>query len=607
MASCGEIQKRLKMLKCAMREAGIHAYLMTSSDYHASEYVGDFFKVSEYFSGCTSDNVVFIVEENSAKLWTDGRYFISAGRELKGTEIELMKMGESGVPTVQEYLSSMLDADLVLGFDGRCVSATDGKAYRRIAQEKGARVDGTLDFAERLWLDRPQMPEHPITVLGDELTGESFQQKAERVRGALAKENASYLILSKLDDIMWLFNIRGADIACNPVAISYAILGQGTADLFLENGEVTDEVRSFARANRIKLHPYEEFFDYIRDYHFEGRVFVDEKASSDSLMNLLMKRAEVVCGTNPTTVMKAVKNETELEKSRYFYIEDSVAVCRFIYWLKTRIGRETITEVSAAQKIDAIRAAIPGYLDLSFGTISAYNANAAMAHYAPEEETCSTLEEKGFLLVDSGAQYLGGTTDVTRTIALGALSDAMKRDFTLVAMANLRLLYAKFPYGCTGINLDTFARAPLWEAGIDYNHGTGHGIGYILNVHEGPQSIRFREIKGAKNWVFEKGMITSDEPGIYRENQWGIRTESIVECVEAEETEFGKFMRFEPLTYVPIDLDAIDVSLMSSEDVKKLNRYHRDVYETIAPHLEGEELAWLKEATRPVEGKRDMA
>ncbi len=601
MVTSNEIRNRMGMLQSAMKEAGIDAYLITSSDYHASEYVGDFFKVSEYFSGCTSDNVTMIVEQNAARLWTDGRYFISAERELADTDIQLMKMGEPGVPTVKQYLGSILEKDALLGFDGRCVSAADGKAYRRIAEQNGARVDGTVDFAESLWLDRPQMPEHPVTILSDELAGESFESKAEKVREYLKRNQASYLVLSKLDDIMWLFNIRGADIACNPVAISYAILGLTTADLFIQDREVTAELRDYTRAHRIKLHDYFEFTDYIRDYHFEGRVFIDESASGDYLMNVLRKKADFVTGTNPTTLLKAVKNETELENSRKYYLLDSVAVCRFIYWLKHQIGKETITEISAARKIDELRSEIPGYLDLSFETISAYQGNAAMAHYAPDEEHCSVLSPEGFLLVDSGAQYLGGTTDVTRTIALGALTDEMKRDFTLVAAANLRLLYAKFPYGCTGINLDTFARAPLWESEIDYNHGTGHGIGYILNVHEGPQGIRWRANHNGRDWMFEKGMITSDEPGIYRKNKWGIRTESIIECVEDRTTEFGTFMKFDSLTYVPIDLDAIDPAYLDDSDIRKLNAYHSEVYEKIAPYLSDEEKTWLAHETRAIQ------
>lgn len=297
--------------------------------------------------------------------------------------------------------------------------------------------------------------------------------------------------------------------------------------------------------------------------------------------------------------MKAIKNPTELQNLRKYYIEDSVAVCRFIYYVKNNVGKIPMTEISAAQYLDNLRSQIPGFLDLSFPTISAYNANAAMAHYAPDENSCAELKPEGFLLVDSGGQYLGGTTDVTRTIALGPLSEEMKRDFTLVLASNLRLLYAKFPYGCTGVNLDTFARAPLWEHGIDFNHGTGHGIGYILNVHEGPQNIRWRANKKGKDWAFDAGMITSDEPGIYREGKYGIRTETITECVSDEVNEFGRFLKFAPLTYVPIDQEALDRNYLAKEDIEKLNDYHAKVWEKISPYLEGEEKEWLRKATRP--------
>ncbi len=601
MATSEEIRKRLELLRSAMKEMQVDLYLMTSSDYHSSEYVDDFFKVSEYFSGCTSDNVKLLIEAESARLWTDGRYFISAQRELQDTGITLMRMGEEYVPTVREYLADHLSKDMLLAFDGRCVSATDGREYRKIAAKNGAKIDSSVDFAERLWVERPAMPSNPITLLSDDYTGESYVSKARRVREALKRRGASYLVLSKLDDIMWLFNLRGGDVAYNPVALSYAILGMDTADLFLEEREVSDVLRDYCRAKRIKLHSYQEFFYYIRDYHFEGAVFVDEEASSDALLDVLHDRASLIGGINPTTMMKAIKNETELERSRHFYLQDSVQVCRFIFWLKNAIKTEQITEISAAKKMDELRSEIEGFLDLSFETISAYNENAAMAHYAPDEASCSILQRKGFLLVDSGGQFEGGTTDVTRTIVLGEVSDEMKRDFTLVAMANLRLLYAKFPYGCTGINLDTYARAPLWEAGVDYNHGTGHGIGYRLNVHEGPQAIRWRRRADGMDCMFEAGMITSDEPGIYRENQWGIRTESITICQEGETNSFGHFLQFEPLTFVPIDLEAIDASMMERSDIRRLNAYHAAVYEKIAPFLNEEEKLWLKDATRRIE------
>lgn len=598
MASKDEIVQRLETLKTQMKDSGVDAYLVTSSDFHASEYVGDYFKVSEYLTGCTSDNVTLVINEAGAYLWTDGRYFISAAEELEGTGVHLMRMGQPGVPTVREFLQMTLQKGQTLGFDGRCVSATDGEIYRYAASRRGAEVE-SVDLISQIWPNRPKMASHPVILLDEKLTGETTRSKVAKVRAYLKRFQAGSLVLSKLDDIMWLFNFRGADIECNPVALSYAIIGISTLDLFIQSSEVTDEFRNYCREQQIKLHAYEDVYDYIKDYHFEGRIFADKNASSDTMIQLLKSKADLIFGTNPTTLMKAIKNPTELQNLRKYYIEDSVAVCRFIYYVKNNVGKIPMTEISAAQYLDNLRSQIPGFLDLSFPTISAYNANAAMAHYAPDENSCAELKPEGFLLVDSGGQYLGGTTDVTRTIALGPLSEEMKRDFTLVLASNLRLLYAKFPYGCTGVNLDTFARAPLWEHGIDFNHGTGHGIGYILNVHEGPQNIRWRANKKGKDWAFDAGMITSDEPGIYREGKYGIRTETITECVSDEVNEFGRFLKFAPLTYVPIDQEALDRNYLAKEDIEKLNDYHAKVWEKISPYLEGEEKEWLRKATRP--------
>lgn len=603
MIEKSKIKQRLTALRGAMKEAGADYCLITSSDYHASEYVGDFFKVSEYFSGCTSDNVIFIVSQTWAKLWTDGRYFISAAAELEGTGIALMKMGEPGVPTVTAFLKQTVGEGETLAFDGRCVTSDAGETYREIAAKNGGKVNGAFAPADRIWTDRPAMASHPAYVLDETLVGESFQDKLARVREKMSEKQADSLVISKLDDIMWLLNIRGADIAYNPVALSYLIVGRDDAALFIQESEMTGALRAYASDNGIRILPYGTIFDAVKTWHFEGNVMVDSSGTSDAMMHILEENAgkeHLVLAPNPTSIMKAVKNPVELEHTREVYLQDSVALCRFIYYVKKNIGRIPMTEVSAAQYLDHLRSELPGYLDLSFGTISAYNANAAMAHYAPTPENCAQLEPHGFLLVDSGGQYLGGTTDVTRTIVLGELTKEMITDFTTVVKSNLRLLYARFLHGVSGISLDIYARAPFWERGQNFNHGTGHGIGYILNVHEGPQVIRWRARDPEDNTAFEPGMITSDEPGIYLEGKYGIRIETITECVEDRTTQFGRFLRFEPLTYAPIDLDAIDPSLMDASDIRKLNDYHRKVWEKISSFLEGDEKEWLREATREI-------
>lgn len=589
-----EILRRLKMLRSEMEQNGIDVLILVSTDPHASEYVHEHDKVTEYFSGCTSDNVTMIVEKETARLWTDGRYFISAAAELKDTGIMLMKMGQEGVPDVTAYLESVLEKGMTLGYDGRTVPAEKGRRFRKAAGDRGARVDMSFAPADRLWIGRPALPCHSVRVLSAEMSGLTFAEKLALVEEKMRDEGAMYLVLSKLDDIMWLLNIRGSDIECCPVALSYLLIGPGVADLFIQSGEVTDEFAAYAKERHIKIHEYGTFYEYLSGYHFEGDILCDSRESSDAVMEILRGKADVIDRPNPTALLKALKNPVEIANIRRTYVEDSVAVCRFICRMKH--AEEPMTEMDAVRLMDSLRGEIPGFLGVSFPTISAYGPNAAMAHYTPSEDGGSVIRKEGFLLVDSGGQYEGGTTDVTRTIAMGPLTGEMKRDFTLVAAANLRLLEAKFISGTTGSQLDMIPREVLYRYGMDYNHGTGHGIGYALNVHEGPQSIS-KSSAGGRIPV-GKGMVISDEPGIYKEDRYGIRTESIVVCEEDGETEFGSFLRFEPLTFVPIDLEALDPAYMEESDIERLNKYHKTVWSVISPYLEGEELEYLREATR---------
>ena len=595
-----EIRKRLGMLRSEMRNAGVDYYLVKSTDPHVSEYVGDHFRVSWYLTGCTSDNVTLIVEADSAHLWTDGRYFISAALELENTGVTLMRSGQPGVLDVHEYLKEHLEKGQVLAFDGTCVKACEALKIREIVRKAGAEVEGTEDLVNSIWLDRPPLPCHMIRVLPPEIVGKSMEEKIADVRMKMEKCGAAYFMLSKLDDIMWLLNIRGGDVECNPVALSFLLLGMNTIDLFVQKHEDSAELETYAREKKIKLHLYSDIYNYLNAYHFDGHVMCDCSSTSDAMYEILAERAELIDRKNPTGLMKAVKNDTEIAYSREFYIRDSVALCRFIYNIKKTVGKRPITEWSAAMELDGLRREIPEFIELSFPTISAYNANAAMAHYSPEEGKSAEIKPEGFLLVDSGGQYLGATTDVTRTIALGPLSDRMREDFTLVAVSNLLLMYARFMKGTNGSQLDMIARGPLYMKGRDYNHGTGHGIGYILNVHEGPQRISKKPEDGGEV-EFVPGMITSDEPGIYREGEYGIRTESVLLCVSDTRNGFGEFYRFEPLTFVPIDLEALDPAFMQRDDIWRLNDYHRQVREAVSPFLEGEELEWLIDATREME------
>ncbi len=596
---------RLNELRSRMEKENFDMILVTSSDFHGSEYVSDYFKVSEFFSGCTSDNVSLLILKDSAFLWTDARFFLSAGEELSGTGIKLMKSGEPGVPTLNQFLDSHLQPGMTLGYDGRTISCERGEMIRRIAVEKNAGVNGTIDPAFDIWKDRPEFPNGKISILSAEETGKDAKEKIAEVRECMQRFGAASLVLSKIDDIMWLFNIRGEDIPYNPVAIAYCIIRNEEAFLYIRNPESISE---YGKTEGFSVRPYDTFFDDLEQFTEGEKVWIDHAYLSDRIMSILLgRRIRPLLAPYPTNMKKAVKNEKELERIRECYLRDSVILCKFLYYVQSHVGKEEMTEVSLAKKLDYMRSTIPDFIDLSFSTISAYGPNAAVVHYEPKEESCAGIKAEGFYLVDSGGQYESGTTDVTRTIALGEITEEMRRDFTYVAIANLRLLYAKFLYGCTGANLDMYARSILWENGVDFKHGTGHGIGYRLNVHEGPQNIAWKIISpvtgkisgGNAKTVFEPGMITSDEPGIYRDGKYGIRTETIIECVEENNNEYGRFLSFRPLTLVPIDLNAMNLSILDESDRKKLNAYHKEVYEKISPLItDPDELAWLKKATK---------
>lgn len=590
------IRDRLARLRNKMREKGIDYYMIPTSDYHNSEYVNDYFKVREYYSGFTGSNGTLVVGADSAGLWTDGRYFIQAENELKGTGITLFRMLEEGVPDIPEYLQAQMKAGETLGFDGRCVSCKEGKELETKLAGRNISICFKEDIAGSLWEERPKLPCGAAMLLPEEINGQSVEEKLQAVRRKLKEKDAAYLMLSKLDDIMWLLNIRGTDIPCNPVVLSYCLAGEKETYVFIQKEAVTAELKAYADKNHMILKDYYELEDFLNRFAFEGKVLLDEGNINYTLYKLLTDR-EHVTGENPTELLKAVKNETELSEMEKVYLKDSAAVVRFLYWLKKNIGKEKITEVSAAEYLDNLRKNTEGFLDLSFPTISAYKENAAMMHYEATQENHRELEPEGMLLVDSGGQYLGGTTDVTRTIALGPVSDEVKRHFTKVAVGMLRLSDARFLHGCTGRNLDILARGPLWDIGIDYKCGTGHGIGYILNVHEGPQGIRWRFAQGMKEAVIEEGMVISNEPGVYKEGSHGIRTENVMVARNGEKNGDGQFMYFDTLTFVPIDLEGIDTAYMQPEDIERLNRYHEEVYRKIAGYLDEEERAWLKEAT----------
>ncbi len=594
------IRMRLTKLREGMKKAGIDYYLIPTADYHNSEYVSDFFKIREYYSGFTGSNGNLLVWQEGAGLWTDGRYFVQAGKELEGTGVTLFRMLDEGVPTLEEFLAKEMQENQTLGFDGRVISTGLGLQLENCLQEKGIHLLFEQDLAGELWEQRPILPAGEIRILPKELVGLDYEEKLEQVRQAMKKEGADAFFLSKLDDLMWLFNIRGCDVECNPVALSYSYITADETILFLQEKVLAQEVRDYFAEKKIITKEYALVGDYLKQLTGKQKVLVDKRYCSYSFYRILKEKQEILWKKNPTELLKAVKNSVEQAHMRDIYVKDSLAVTRFIYWLKTHIGKEHITEISAADYLEQLRREIPEFLDLSFPTISAYKANAAMMHYEATEQNHAVLEPSGMLLVDSGGQYLGGTTDITRTIVLGEISGEIKKHYTLAVAGMLQLSHAKWLHGCTGRNLDILARQPLWDIGIDYQCGTGHGVGYILNVHEGPQSLRWRFAEGMAEAVLEEGMDVTNEPGVYVPGSHGIRIENVMLVQKADKNMYGQFLCFETLTYAPIDLEAIDVKYLTEQQRSYLNEYHQMVYEKLAPMLCAEEQEWLRSVTRKV-------
>lgn len=592
------IQGRLAALRKAMKEAGIDYYMIPTADFHNSEYVNDYFKVREYFCGFTGSNGTLVVWQEGAGLWTDGRYFIQAERELSGTTVELFRMREEGVPTITEFLQKNMQKSQTLGFDGRVISAQTGKEYEEKLADKQISIAYAKDLAEGIWTDRPAFPAGKVTVLDEQVAGRSFEEKRGDVMEKLEKENADAFLLTKLDDLMWLFNIRGCDVECNPVAMSYGYLTKERSVLFIQKSVLDDGVRAYLDKKGIEVEGYEDVVEFLRGLSPKGKTLVDVRHCSYALYKTLAQKQKPVEKKNPTELLKAIKNPVELANMEKMYLKDSLALTRFIYWLKKNIGKMEITEITAADKLEEFRREIPECLGLSFPTIGGYKANAAMMHYEATPESFAVLKPEGLFLVDSGGQYLGATTDVTRTIVLGPVSDEIRQHYTVVAAGMLQMTNARWLHGCTGRNLDILARQPVWNIGMDYKCGTGHGVGYILNVHEGPQGLSWQYADGRPEAVIEEGMDITNEPGIYVEGSHGIRIENVMVAKNDVKNEYGQFMHFETLTWVPIDMEAIDEKYMTEIQRAYLYKYQREVYEKLSPYMDDEEKAWLLRETR---------
>ena len=594
------VKERITALREVMAEKKIDAYLVPTDDFHASEYVGEYFKCRKYITGFTGSAGRAVIMQDMAGLWTDGRYFIQAAAQLEGTGVELFKMGEPDVPTVHQFLEEKLGEGMCLGFDGRTVSAEEADELTELLAKKGATLQTDSDLVGEIWEDRPALSCEPVMELDVKWAGESRADKCARIRKSMEEKGADGFVLTSLDDIAWLLNIRGGDVHCCPVVLSYLIMTKTEIRLFANEKAFSASILDALSKDGVTILPYDSIYEYVKTFEKDMTVLLCKKKANCRLVNSIPKEVTILDEANLTFLPKSIKNPVEVENERIAHIKDGVALTKFICWLKKNVGKIPMTEYSAAMYLDHLRSEIDGYLDLSFPTISAYGTNAAMMHYEATEDNCAALAPEGMLLVDSGGQYLGGTTDVTRTIVLGPVSQTIKEHYTAVAKGMLQLTDAKFLYGCTGRNLDILARQPMWDQNIDYKCGTGHGVGYILNVHEGPQGIRWRFTGNQKEVPIEAGMDVTNEPGVYIEGSHGIRIENVMVARNGVKNGDGQFMYFDTLTWAPIDLDAIDVSVMERKDIERLNRYHAQVREKMAPYLNEEEAAWLKEATRAI-------
>ena len=595
------IKQRIENIRDLMKEKNIYAYIVPSSDYHQSEYVGDYFKSREFMSGFTGSSGTLIISMDEAGLWTDGRYFIQAEQELKDSGIKLFKMGEEGVPTIEEYLLEKLPKNSTLGFDGRVMSVKEGQSLANKLAFKGINIEYKYDLVNDIWEDRCSLPTEKAFLLGTEYSGESFSDKLSRIRAVMKEKKATTHILASLDDIAWLFNIRGRDVKSNPVVLSYAVITIDSVYLFIDKNKIGKDIRAELSKENVQIKGYEEVDEFIKNIDENEVVLIDTSKVNYAIYNNIPSNVQKIEERNPSILFKSIKNEIELKNIRNSHIKDGVAFTKFMYWLKNNIGKIEITEISATQKLEEFRREQDKFIEPSFSTIAAYKDHAAMMHYSATEESNYKLEPRDLFLVDSGGQYFDGTTDITRTIALGPIPENVRKDFTNVVRGMIRLSKAKFLYGCRGYNLDILARGPLWEEGIDYKCGTGHGIGFVLNVHEGPNGFRWKVREDIDDTcILEEGMVTTNEPGVYVENSHGIRIENEIVVRKAEKNEYGQFMDFEVITFAPIDLDAIDESLILKDEKVYLNNYHKQVYDKISLYLNEEEKQWLKTYTREI-------
>ena len=590
------IPERISALREVMRRESIDAFIFPSTDPHNGEYVPDHWKCREWISGFNGSAGTAVVTLNEAALWTDSRYFIAAAEQLEDTGFVLMKDGLEDTPSISKWLGRKLsfNGGNCVGVDGMVMSANDtDNLISELRKEGGITVRTNFDPLAEIWKDRPEIPLNPIEIQPLEYAGESAKSKLERIRQAIRTRHACGILVSTLDDIAWTLNLRGTDVHCNPVFVSYLLLNEDTTTLFVSSKKLTKEISDYLASINVKVEPYENVRKALKEYKAYN-IIMDKATTCHTLYNDV--RVKVEDCESPIPAMKAIKNETEVKGFREAMKRDGVALVKFLRWLKPAVEKGGETELSISRKLTSLRAEQPLFRDISFDTISAYQEHGAIVHYEPTTETDAPVRPEGFLLLDSGAQYQDATTDITRTIPLGTLTDEQRKVYTLVLKGNIQLAMLKFPDGASGTQLDALARMDMWREGMNYLHGTGHGVGSYLNVHEGPHQIRMQW----KPSPLRANMIVTDEPGLYLEGRFGVRIENTMIILPYKETEFGRFLQIEPLTLCPIDTEPIIIDMMRPEETEWLNNYHKRVYDELSPLLEDEDKEWLKEKTRPV-------
>lgn len=589
------INNRIAALRAHIAQEQIQAFIIPSTDPHLSEYVAPHWQSREWISGFTGSAGTVVVTAKDAGLWTDSRYFLQAARQLEGTCITLYKEMLPETPNIPEFLSAHLQEGDCVGIDGKMFSAEEVEHLQKELKKSGIRIKSIADPMQLLWTGRPAMPLAPAFVYDTKYAGMSFTEKLPAVRQAMEATGADSLLLSALDEIAWLLNIRGNDVHCNPVVVSYLLIEKDKVNYFVQPQKVTPELAEYFSANGISVHPYEEIGDYLNSFNAHS-ILMNPAKTNYAIYSAIRPGCLIINGASPVALLKAIRNKQEIAGIHAAMQRDGVALVKFLKWLDEAVPAGKETEISVDKKLHTFRAAQPLYMGESFDTIAGYKEHGAIVHYEATPETDVTLKPEGFLLLDSGAQYLDGTTDITRTIALGPLTEEEKTDYTLILKGHIALAMAVFPEGTRGAQLDVLARMPIWKERMNYLHGTGHGVGHFLNVHEGPQSIRMNENPVA----LQPGMVTSNEPGVYKAGSHGIRTENLVLTVPAGEGMFGKYLKFETLTLCPICRKGVIKELLTAEEIGWLNDYHRTVYEKLSPDLNNDEREWLKEACKAV-------